>query len=62
MYNSIGENKHITNGALMAKKKMSMEDIIDHIREDLDMLEEKIADLQDQLEGSDDSEDDSDEE
>ena len=57
MYNSIGENKHITKGTVMAKKKMSIEDIIEHIREDLDMLEEKIADLQDQLEGSDDSDD-----
>jgi len=41
----------------MAKKKMSIEDIIEHIREDLDMLEEKVADLQDQLEGSDDPDD-----
>jgi len=57
MYNSIGENKHITKGTVMAKKKMSIEDIIEHIREDLDMLEEKVADLQDQLEGSDDSDD-----
>ena len=57
MYNSIGENKHITKGTVMAKKKMSIEDIIEHIREDLDMLEEKVADLQDQLEGSDDLDD-----
>ena len=50
----------------MAKKKQSIEDILDSLREQIDLLEDKINDIQDQDEeedfDSEDEEEDEDEE
>ena len=35
------------------KKEESLQDIIDHIREDLDKLEEKVMDMEDETEEED---------
>jgi len=35
------------------KKEESLQDIIDHIREDLDKLEEKVMDMEDEIEEED---------
>ena len=47
----------------MAKKKQSIEDILDSLREQIDLLEDKINDIQDQNEEEDfDSEDEDEDE
>jgi hypothetical protein len=46
----------------MAKKKQSIEDILDSLREQIDLLEDKINDIQEQNEPEDwDSKDEDDE-
>ena len=47
----------------MAKKKQSIEDILDSLREQIDLLEDKINDIQEQNEPEDwDSEDEDEDE
>ena len=45
----------------MAKKKLSIEDIIENLRAQIDLLEDKINDIQDQDEQEDWSDDEEDE-
>ena len=45
----------------MAKKKLSIEDILENLRAQIDLLEDKINDIQDQDEQEDWSDDEKDE-
>jgi hypothetical protein len=45
----------------MAKKKLSIEDILENLRAQIDLLEDKINDIQDQDEQEDWSDDEEDE-